>query len=687
MAMCFKKLTTCLLLGLLIVSLQVFAQQKRPNIILIMADDMGYSDLGCYGGEIKTPNIDGLAAKGIRFKQFYNAARCCPTRASLMTGLYPHQAGMGWMAAADMGSPAYAGNLNNSSVTIAEVLKSSGYGTYMTGKWHLTNERKIDGNVVSNWPKQRGFDRYFGIIPGGANYYTPELYSDNKRYKAPEDFYLTNAISDTSVKFIHEHFKNLPDQPMFMYIAYTAPHWPLHALQKDIDKYTELYQKGWDSIRAERFSRQQKMGFFDASIPISPRDESIPAWNNLPKSKQEDMAKRMAIYAAQIDIMDQGIGRILKKLKDEEQLENTLVIFLSDNGACAEFISSGSSKEINGKEDTFESYRINWANVSSTPFKEYKHRTYEGGIATPMIVQWPAGIKTGVGSSFVKGYSHLIDIMATCVEVGKATYPQTFNTHKITPMEGQSIVPAFNGKPLSSQKIFWEHEGNIAYRNGKWKLVASTDENDSFDVNNLRLYNLDLDPTEINDRSKAESKLLMTMYTEWQQWGNRVKVFPLDTRGYGARIEQHKRNINGDFEDFLGGWKINKQANVVGNITVDTKGINGNNALLANMTTPADKPNGLVAIWPFQAKKGEKFLLELKGKASKNGTVFVRMEKAGGDFNKVIDQLFQVGTETKSASFTSVEIPSDGNYRIGLYFGKLDSNTQVWIDDLKFQLQ
>ncbi|EDM35342.1 sulfatase [Pedobacter sp. BAL39] len=663
----------------------VTAQKKQPNIILIMADDMGYSDIGSYGGEIKTPHIDGLAATGIRFKQFYNAARCCPTRASLMTGVYPHQAGMGWMAAADMGTPAYSGNLNNNSVTIAEVLRTAGYGTYMTGKWHLTNERKIDGNVKDNWPKQRGFNRYFGIIPGGANYFTPELYSDNRRYQAPEDFYLTNAISDTSVKFIGDHFTAQPEKPMFMYVAYTSPHWPLHALQKDIDKYKDTYQKGWDLMRKERYERQVKMGLFPPGMPMSARDPDVPAWDKLSKDQQEKMAKRMAIYAAQIDIMDQGIGRIIAKLKAEDQLDNTLIFFLSDNGACAEFISSGASKELTGEADTFESYRINWANLSSTPFKEYKHYTFEGGIETPLIVHWPAGISQQLNNSFVKGYGNLSDIMATCVDVARASYPATFNGHQIIPLEGKSISAAFTGKPMERGKIFWEHEANIAFRDGKWKLVASTPENAEFDPNTLRLYDLDADPIEMNDCSKAEPERLKAMYAEWQQWGKRVDVFPLSTKGYGARIQEHKRVINGSFDDLLGGWKLNKDTHAEALAEIDTTGrISGKNALKVNMIKPTERPNGVMLAWPFQAKKGEKFNIGLKARGNQKSTILVRLEKAGGDFHKVIDQEFLVDTQTGSGNFSSVEIPADGNYRIGLYFGKLEAGNVVWVDDVTF---
>lgn len=662
------------------------AQPKQPNIILILADDMGYSDLGCYGGEINTPNINKLAAEGIRFRQFYNGARCCPTRASLMTGLYAHQAGMGWMAAADLGTPAYQGNLNNTSVTIAEVLKSAGYDTYMSGKWHLTNERKIDGNVIDNWPKQRGFNHYFGIIPGGANYFTPELYSDNKRYKAPDNFYLTNAISDTSVKYIDNHFSNHADQPMFMYVAYTSPHWPLQALQKDIDKYKGYYKKGWDSIRAERFARQKELGLFKEGTLLTPRDSAFKAWKDISAGKQEEMAKRMSIYAAQIDIMDQGIGRIIAKLKAEDQLDNTLIFFLSDNGACAEFISSGKTKEVNGKQNSFESYRINWANVSSTPYKEYKHFTYEGGIATPLIVHWPNGISKKQNDSFVKGYGHIIDIMTTCIDVAHATYPTEFKGQRITPLEGQSLTPAFSGDSIEHDKLFWEHEANIAMRDGKWKLVASTPEHATFNVNTLSLYNMEADPTEMHDLAKKYPEKVKDMYGQWHQWGERVKVFPMDTREYGERMRQYRRTINGDFDDLLGGWNIRKKPGVQAIAGIDTTGkMNGKNALKVTMTKPGKKPAGLMVNWPFKAKKGEQFEVSLNAIADKNAQLIIRLESTNGKSSKIIDQEFNVMEELTTKDFKSVRIPKNGNYRIALYFGNLKSGDQVWVDKVKFK--
>jgi len=361
----------------------------KPNIILIMSDDMGFSDLGCYGGEVQTPNLDALAKTGVRYSQFYNAARCCPTRASLLTGVYPHQAGMGWMTNANLGTSQYQGDLSKNTVTIAEVLKAGGYSTYMTGKWHLSNTRKDNAGINDNWPVQRGFDRFFGIVGGAGNYFRLPVYSNNRRYRSPEDFFFTHAVSDSSVTFINDHFKNGSNKPMFMYVAYTAPHWPLHALDEDIAKYQGIYDKGWDQLREERLKKQYEIGLWENETLLTPRDDKVQDWDLLSKKSKEDFARRMAIYAAQIYEMDQGIGNIVTALKKQGQLENTVIFFLNDNGACAEYISSGRSKDLNGDlVNTHESYRINWANAINTPFREYKHWIHEGGVRTPFIGQW-----------------------------------------------------------------------------------------------------------------------------------------------------------------------------------------------------------------------------------------------------------------------------------------------------------
>ncbi len=660
------------------------AQDKRPNIIVILADDMGYSDIGCYGGEIDTPNINNLASNGLRYKQFYNAARCCPTRAALMTGVYPHQAGMGWMAAADLGTPEYAGNLNNTSVTIAEVLKSAGYKTYMTGKWHLTNDRKTRGEVKDNWPKQRGFDHYFGIIPGGANYFTPTIYSGNKKYQAPDDFYLTNAISDTSVAYIDKHFNSEEKKdPMFMYVAYTSPHWPLHALQKDIDKYRETYKIGWDSLRKQRFEKQKALGLFSKNTTMNLRDEEIPAWDDVPPAKKEEMAMRMAIYAAQVDIMDQGIGRIVSELKQNNALENTLIFFLSDNGACAEFISSGKSKKIDGTADTFESYRINWANVSSTPFKEYKHYTYEGGIATPMIAHWPKGIKKNLNGGFANSYGEIMDIMATCVEVANTDYPKEFKGHQITPKQGKSLVGNFSGEDIERGKIFWEHEANIALRDGKWKMVAKTEPNNDFSKSSLRLYDLEADPTEMNDLTLQYPEKLQKMFAEWHSWGEKIKVFPMDTRIYNARQNFFKRKINGEFDDYLGDWQLRKSKEVEGNISVDKSGIlNGENSALVQMKKPDGKFDDLAMKWRFPATKGEKLSIKFKSKSKKPTGFTMQLEKIKGNDDILIKKI-DIAGGVEDHTIHINEIPEAGNYKLAFYFGELKAGEKVWIDGIK----
>lgn len=675
-----------ILLVTILLSLVLKAQEKRPNILLIMVDDMGYSDLGCYGGEIDTPNIDRLAAEGIKYKQFYNAARCCPTRAALMTGVYPHQAGMGWMAAADMGTPEYQGNLNENSVTIAEVLKTANYKTYMTGKWHLTNDRKVDGKITNNWPKQRGFDRYFGIIPGGASYFTPTLYSNNNSYKAPDDFYLTNAISDTTTTYIKDHINKNPNEPFFMYVAYTAPHFPLHALEKEINKYKSTYTVGWDTIRKSRFEKQKELGLFSKETLLNPRDTKVPAWADVSKEKQSEFTMRMAIYAAQVDIMDQGVGRIIQTLKEYGQLDNTLIFFLSDNGATAEFVSNGNSKKVDGSDDTWESYRINWANVSSTPFKEYKHYTYEGGIATPLIIHWPETINSSRTGTFTNDYGQIMDIMATCVDVSGATYPKKNNGKDIVPLQGKSLLPVIQGKNRDRGKIFWEHEANIAMRDGSWKMVAKTEPGDQFSMSNVHLYNLEADPTEINDLSSEYPERLDNMYKQWLDWGKNINVFPMNSLDYGQRMSLYRRNINGEFDDNLGDWNIKKATNMNATITTDdTHQISGTNAAKIEVHKPGNKVEDLSMFWRYPAKAGEKLSIEFKSKSNKPLKLLVGLKKANGTKSTLVNQYVAIEKEVNQFFLPSITIPEDGNYELYFEMGDIKNNPTLWIDAVKIK--
>ena len=513
----------------------------RPNILLIMADDMGFSDIGCYGSEIRTPTLDRLAANGLRFSQFYNTARCCPTRASLLTGLYPHQAGIGRMTS-DRGTDGYRGDLSPQSVTIAEVLKPAGYRTFMSGKWHVTKHMGQwtgDSSLTSihNWPRQRGFDQFYGTILGAGSYYDPVTLTEGNTPVDLQDtsYYYTDAISEKAVAYIREA---PADTPFFGYVAYTAPHWPLHALPEDIARYEGRYNMGWDSLRRERQQRMQEMGVIDPNWPLSERDEQVPAWSDA--EEKDWQVRRMEVYAAQIDRMDQGIGRIVRALEEKGALENTLIFFLADNGGCAEELSNGWGKQLfipeetltgepvilgndhpdlmPGPENTYQSYGRSWANASNTPFRLYKHYVHEGGIATPLVVHWPEGIEAS--GEWRRSPGHLIDIMATCVAVGQADYPPEVAGNPIKPMEGVSLLPAFAEDTLTREAIYFEHEGNRAVRRGPWKLVAKGRESP------WELYNTERDRSETNNLATEHPEIAQALAERWQVWAQRANVLP-----------------------------------------------------------------------------------------------------------------------------------------------------------------
>ncbi len=504
------------------------APARKPNIVVILCDDMGFSDLGCYGGEINTPNLDQLAAGGVRFTQFYNTARCCPTRASLLTGLYPHQAGVGHMVdnrGRHKDLDGYVGDLSRSTVTIAEVLKTAGYGTYCVGKWHVTPVGGV-GADKHNWPLQRGFDRYYGIIAGAANYFTPDsLTRDNTSIKAdsdsdykPEHYYLTDAFSDHAVRFVTEHARQKPDAPFFMYLAYTAAHWPLHAPESEIAKYKGVYDAGYEPIRRARFEKEKKLGLIDPKWDLSAQ---FGDWAGVTRKPWE--ARCMEVYAAQVDRMDQGVGKLVAALKSNGQFENTLILFLQDNGACAENPGRNPKKKdalppMPGPAETWIAYGEAWANVSDTPFRYYKHFVHEGGIATPLIAHWPSRIARR--GELEQQPGHLIDIMATCVDIAGAQYPTRFGNDPIPPMEGRSLVPAFAGQPLQRDALFWEHEGNRALRVGKWKLVAKGPGG------GWELYDMEADRTEMHDLSAAQPARVKELAEQWNKWAQRTHALP-----------------------------------------------------------------------------------------------------------------------------------------------------------------
>ena len=562
---------------LLLCPLTQVAEGGRPNIILIMSDDMGYSDLGCYGSEIRTPTLDGLAQGGIRFTQFYNTARCCPTRASLLTGLHPHQAGIGHMMD-ERNLAGYTGDLLPSCVTIAETLKASGYATYGLGKWHVT-KHLTDSEQCDNWPTRRGFDRYYGTITGAGNYFepatmirdeTPLAPTNDPEYK-PDEYYYTTALGDNAVRYLKEHAKTQSDKPFFMYIAYTAAHWPMHALPKDIAKYEGFYDKGYDPIRQARFERMQKMGLLDERWELTPKTDS---WDSVRNKPWE--IECMKVYAAMIDSMDQSIGTVVNALKENGQYENTVILFLQDNGACAEtpgrqaradypervdkpvyephpaekilhqreeqrrtrdgFPVIMGDRVMPGPKDTFIAYGRGWANVSNTPFREFKHWTHEGGISTPLIVHAPSLIAESMRGKFYAEYGQLPDIMATCLDLAGATYPKKRNDIDVTPLQGTSLKPALIGAKLGrTTPLFWEHEGNRAIREGKWKLVAKGPSAP------WELYDMDVDRSELHDLSATHRELAEKMATQWENWANDANVFPWPWAEYRRRFGFERR--------------------------------------------------------------------------------------------------------------------------------------------------
>ena len=521
--------------------------QERPNIVLILADDMGFADLGSYGSEVSTPNLDRLAASGLRFSQMYNSARCCPSRAALLTGLNPHQAGVGHMVA-DLGPGPYQGYLNRNCVTIAEVLRDNGYRTMMSGKWHVGGDYHREdpadwrpGESGKPTPTQRGFDRFFGILGGGGSYFNPVsmMRGDRMEHAKTPDFYLTDAISDEAVQMVDES-ADLGD-PFFLYLSYTAPHWPLHAFEEDIERYIGRYRGGWDELRTSRHEQMKGMGILDSRWDISPRIPDTPPWEHAADKDWEDL--RMAVYAAQIDRMDQGIGRVMDAIKRRGLDDNTLVMFLADNGGCAELLQEdtgaarpsvysqptvdglpmrlGNDRSITpGPADTFMSYDIQWANASNALFRLFKHWVHEGGISTPFIVSWPARIRR---TGKVHSPAHVIDIAATCLDAAGARYPKEREGWEITPAEGESLMPAISGRPWERQQpIVWEHEGNRAVRDGSWKLVSEHGKG-------WELYDMEADRTELNDLAGSEPARVAVMERVYLEWAERcgVQEFPV----------------------------------------------------------------------------------------------------------------------------------------------------------------
>lgn len=513
---------------------------ERPNVVLILVDDLGYSDLGCYGGEIRTPNIDSLAREGLLMTQFYNASRCAVSRASLMTGLYQHQAGVG--ANENRGTPEYQAALNKQCVTLGEVLREAGYATYLSGKWHL-------GEEDDQRPKARGFDRSYGILRGMSSYFNghpvprktansvgDELTLDRSRnwtfllddeevqvpettmemWARNEGFYTTDVFTDYAIEFLAEHQKRRGDQPFFLYLPYTAPHWPIQVFPEDIDKYRGRYKMGWDNLREERYARQLKLGVIEPTTGLGPRTDKMGPWETASESDRQEFIREMEGYAGMVDRIDQNVGRLLARLEEMGASENTLIVFLSDNGGCHTTRDDQGPPEVLGSPMSVVTYSYIGASVSNTPFRLQKQYIHEGGIATPFIVRYPAKLVAG---RMDRQWAHIVDIMPTLLDYCQAEYPESYKGNMLRPLVGQSLRPVFEGASLPHGKpLFWEHRGNKGVRVDDWKLVAAHPGLE------WELYNMAKDRSELNDLAASfptKRDELITLYDAWAA-SNRV---------------------------------------------------------------------------------------------------------------------------------------------------------------------
>lgn len=545
-------------------------QQQRPNVLVILADDMGYSDLGCYGGVINTPELDALAENGLRYTQFYNTARSCPSRASLLTGLDPHQAGIGFMVG-EMETKGYKGQLNNECVTMADVMKGAGYQTFGVGKWHVAHfPTSEDQKDQSAWPLHRGFDHYYGSFANGS-YFDPHVLMrddvlitpDNDPGYQTDNYYYTNAIGDNAIKYLQSKDDS---KPFYMYVAFGAAHWPLQALPEDIAQYKGAFDKGWDALRAEILENMKAKGIISKDAELT-HDRMVKPWDKIEQKEFE--SRCMEVYAAMVSCMDRNIGRIVDQLEASGDLDNTLVLYLQDNGGCAEsagkevaaprpipnkggdyspmgrdevqfdgrYYKTREGKPViegygvmPGSAETFIGYGTPWANVSNTPLRMYKHFIHEGGISTPLIAHWPAGIKAR--GELRRQPGQLMDIMATCIDVSNADYPKEKNGVAIQPCEGESLVSSFATADLvnPNRKLFWEHQGNRAVRFGDWKAVyrhtSKVGTNMDPDISKWELYNIVEDRTELNDLAKEKPEMVKQMVDAWEEYAVRCRVKP-----------------------------------------------------------------------------------------------------------------------------------------------------------------
>ncbi|WP_430811038.1 MULTISPECIES: arylsulfatase [unclassified Carboxylicivirga] len=503
-------------------------KDQSPHILLIMADDMGFSDLGCYGSEIPTPNLDALADQGVRFSQFKNTSRCCPSRAALLTGRHQHSVEMGWMTAVDEHRPGYRGQLSSTVPTIAELFRENDYHTYMSGKWHVSLDgswEDPESEPNGSWPTERGFERYYGSLAGGGSYYTPKglMLQDKRITTVPEDYYYTTAITKNAVQFIEEHPS---DKSMFMYLAHYAPHRPLQAPAAMVEAHREKYRVGYDKLKEARYIGLIREGLvpegYDLPLHHTEYGGKRPAWDELDDATKERWVTEMATFSAMIEIMDEGIGQVINTLKEKGMYDNTIILFLSDNGATNEggFVSQLA------------------ADLSNTPYRSYKGFTHLGGVSSPLIIHYPKKYKA-LNGSILNDVAHITDLLPTCIDMANISYPNTFNGQPLSPPHGRSLAGLLEGGQRKAQDQFFEHRGNCAILSGKWRMVKLAREEQ------WQLYQLEHDPFEQHDVAADYPEKVQELQVKWMTWAQNNKVLPLESKPWTPRINYYK-NLNPD---------------------------------------------------------------------------------------------------------------------------------------------
>lgn len=519
----FQAATICLS-----TSCSVVVTAEKPNIVVIMCDDMGFSDIGSYGGEINTPNIDALSDEGIRFSRFKNAGRCCPSRASLLTGRYQHAVGMGWMTAVDEHRPGYRGQISGEVPTIAEILKDNGYSTYLSGKWHVTVDANYNGKVNpssnGSWPRDRGFDEAYGGLSGGGGYYKVKGLMRNEKHitEFPDDFYYTHEITKHAVQFINEHDT---DNPLYLHLMHYAPHRPLQAPKERVDACRERYKVGYDVLRKERLQRLKEKGIisFESVLPIHQREyrNKRPSWDSLSKKKKEAWITEMATFAAMVEIVDDGVREVVNALKQKGIYDNTIILFLSDNGATNE---GGEISQLA-------------ADLSNTPYRYYKQFTYNGGVSSPLIIKAPKYKK--YKGEIRDELCHIIDVLPTCLDLAGVSYPTKFKEKSISNPDGVTLVPVLRNKKLTRRDLFFEHQTSCAIVSDGYKLVRVHDSTP------WELIDLRNDPFETTDISKKDPMKKLELEKKWNAWAKANKVIPMETLPWVKRIAHYKR-LNSD---------------------------------------------------------------------------------------------------------------------------------------------